>query len=111
MMEPQRIDLGALALPELTRERIARTVLARATALRPRGPLGVVGGWAGPGFAAAAGIAALSLGVLAWSPPGSVPERQPLTIADGLHLPAPAAEWISENRAPTTADLLASWEP
>lgn len=110
-MEPERIDLRPLALPELSRERIARAVLSRAQTGAARGPLGVLAGWARPGLAAAAAIAALSLGALAWKPAGSAEAARPLTIADGLRLPQPAADWISENRPPSEADLLDTWEP
>ena len=110
-METERIDLSSLALPELTRERIARTVLARAQLAVARGPLGVLAGWSRPGLAAAAAIAALSLGSLAWTPEAETVAAQPLTIADGLRIPGPAAEWISENRPPTEADLLDTWDP
>ena len=110
-MERERIDLSPLALPELTRERIARTVMARAQLAVARGPLGVLAGWARPGLAAAATIAALSLGSLAWTPEAETVATQPLTIADGLRIPGPAADWISEDRPPNEADLLATWDP
>jgi hypothetical protein len=105
------IDLSPLALPEFTRERIARAVLSRAVVAAPRGTLGMVAAWARPGLAAAAAISGLSLAALAWSPAREPPDGQPLTIAEGLRLPGPAASWISEDRAPTEADLLASWDP
>lgn len=110
-MEPRPIDLSPLGLPDLRRERMVRAVLARAQAAAARGPLGVLAGWARPTLAAAAVVAAVSIGALAW--PGARPQAAspPLTIADGLRLPQPAADWIAEDRAPTEADLLASWEP
>ncbi|HEX2209234.1 MAG TPA: hypothetical protein VHG93_16275 [Longimicrobium sp.] len=110
-MQPDPIDLSPLALPDLRRERMVRTVLARAVvAPAARGPLGVLAGWARPTLAAAAVVAAVSVGALAWSG-ASPPEPAPLTIADGLRLPEPAADWIAENRSPTEADLLESWDP
>lgn len=106
--EPRPIDLSPLALPDLRRERMVRAVLARAQAAAARGPLGVLAGWARPTLAAAAVVASVSLGALAW--PAARPEAaQPLTIADGL-MPQPAADWIAEDRAPTEDDLLVSWE-
>lgn len=114
-MEPHPIDLSPLALPDLRRERMVRAVLARAQ-LSPavRTPLAVLAGWARPTLAAAAVVAAVSIGALAW--PGTpqaqpAPAPAPLTIADGLRLPGPAADWIAENRSPTEADLLESWDP
>jgi len=110
-MEPDPIDLSPLGLNDLRRERMVRAVLARARASAPvRGPLGVLAGWARPTLAAAAVVAAVSIGALAW--PGAGPAQpEPLTIADGLRLPEPAADWIAENRSPTEADLLESWDP
>lgn len=109
-MEPDPIDLRPLAIPDLRRERMVRAVLARAQAAPiVRGPLAMLAGWMRPTLAAAAVIAAVSIGALAW--PRAQPEPAPLTIADGLRLPEPAADWIAENRSPSEADLLASWEP
>ncbi|HEU0301389.1 MAG TPA: hypothetical protein VFR37_18165 [Longimicrobium sp.] len=107
-MEPHPIDLAPLALPDLRRERMVRAVLARAQVAAARGPLGVLVGWARPTLAAAAVIATVSLGALAW--PAARPQpAQPLTIADAL-MPQPAADWIAEDRAPSEDDLLVSWE-
>lgn len=111
-MEPDPIDFSPLALPDLRRERMVRAVLARARNASPpvRGPLGVLAGWARPTLAAAAVVAAVSIGALAW-PDARQAQPAPLTIADGLRLPEPAADWIAENRSPTEADLLESWDP
>lgn len=109
-MEPEPIDLGPLGLNDLRRERMVRAVLARArVAPAVRSPLGVLAGWARPTLAAAAVVAAVSIGALAW--PAARPQPAPLTIADGLRLPEPAADWIAEDRPPTEADLLESWDP
>ena len=108
-MEPDPIDLGPLALNDLRRERMVRAVLARAQTGTVRSPLGVLAGWARPTLAAAAVIAAVSIGTLAW--PSTRPQPAPLTIADGLRLPEPAADWIAEDRSPSEADLLESWDP
>lgn len=109
-MEHEPLDLSPLALPQLSRERIARAVLAR-TQRGARGPLGVLAGWMRPGLAAAAAIGAISLGALAWTPSAEPDAARPLTIAEGLRLPQPAAEWISDGRPPSEADLLDTWEP
>ena len=108
-MEPDPIDLRPLALNDLRRERMVRAVLARAQTGAVRSPLGVLAGWARPTLAAAAVVAAVSIGALAW--PDASPQPAPLTIADGLRLPEPAADWIAEDRPPTEADLLESWDP
>jgi hypothetical protein len=110
-MEPDPIDLSPLGLNDLRRERMVRAVLARAQTSPPvRTPLGVLAGWARPTLAAAAVVAAISLGALAW-PGARQVQPAPLTVADGLRLPEPAADWIAENRSPTEADLLESWDP
>lgn len=110
-MEPDPIDLSPLGLNDLRRERMVRAVLARAQAAPAvRTPLGVLAGWARPTLAAAAVVAAVSIGALAW-PNARAEQHEPLTIADGLRLPEPAADWIAENRSPTEADLLESWDP
>ncbi|HEY0017137.1 MAG TPA: hypothetical protein VGC13_12490 [Longimicrobium sp.] len=109
MMEPDPIDLRPLGLNDLRRERMVRAVLARAQAGAVRTPLGVLAGWARPTLAAAAVVTAISLGTLAW--PDAPAPSAPLTIADGLRLPEPAADWIAEDRSPTEADLLESWDP
>jgi hypothetical protein len=110
-MDPDRIDLTPLGLDDLRRERMARAVLARAQLGGVRTPLAVLAGWARPTLAAAAVVAAVSLGALAW--PGSPAQPagpSPLTIADGLRIPEPAADLIAEDRAVTEDDLLISWE-
>jgi hypothetical protein len=96
-MEPDPIDFSPLTLPDLRRERMVRAV-------------GVLAGWARPTLAAAAVVAAVSIGALAW-PDARQAQTAPLTIADGLRLPEPAADWIAEDRSPTEADLLESWDP
>lgn len=108
MLDPHPIDFSPLALPDLRRERMVRAVLARAQTAAARGPLGVLAAWARPTLAAAAAVAAVSIGALAW--PGAEAEPAPLSVADGLRIPRPAADWIVEERPPTEEDLLVSWE-
>jgi hypothetical protein len=111
-MDPQPIDLSPLALAPHRRERLSAAVLARARvgAAPPRSPLLVLAGWARPMLAAAATVAAVSLGSLLWY--GRAPETvsEPLTVADGLRIPAPVDDWVVDDRAPAEADLLAHWE-
>ena len=66
-MEPERIDLSPLGLPEQRRERIVALVLARARVgiVQPRTALTELAAWARPALAAAAAIAGISLASLA----------------------------------------------
>jgi hypothetical protein len=109
-MDPERIDLSPLGLDDLRRERMARAVLSRAQLGGVRTPLAVLAGWARPTLAAAAVIAAVSLGALAWPDGPAQQQGSPLTIADGLRIPEPAADLIAEDRAVTEDDLLISWD-
>ena len=110
-MEPERLDLSLLGLDDLRRARMARAVLARAQLIAPRTPLAELAAWARPTLAAAAVIAAVSLGALAWPGTGADARNTPLTIADGLRIPEPAADLIVEGRGVTEDDLLNSWDP
>ena len=110
-MDPDRIDLSPLGLDDLRRARMARAVMARAQLGTPRTPLAELAGWARPTLAAAAVIAAVSLGALAWPAAQAAEGNTPLTIADGLRIPEPAADLIVEQRPVSDEDLLISWEP
>lgn len=110
-MDPERLDLSPLGLDDLRRARMARAVMARAQLGGARTPLGELAAWARPTLAAAAVIAAISLGALAWPGTARTAESStPLTIADGLRIPEPAADLIAEERGVTEEDLLNSWE-
>lgn len=109
-MDSERLDLSPLGLNDLRRMRMARAVLARAQLVAPRTPMGELVGWARPTLAAAAVIAAVSLGALAWPGAGAAERGSPLTIADALRIPEPAADLIAEDRGVTDDDLLISWE-
>lgn len=119
-MDPDRMDLSPLGLDDLRRARLSRAVLARVQLGAPRTPLAELVAWARPTLAAAAVIAAVSLGALAWPSVGAgrggtltiaAEGDSPLTIADGLRIPEPAADLIAEGRGVTEDDLLSSWEP
>jgi hypothetical protein len=111
MMEPEPIDLSPLALPAHRRERLIGAVLARArVGVVQRTPLSELAGWARPTLAAAAVVAALSLGLLTRTGPAAAAEPLPLTVADALSIPGPASDWVAEDRPPTEADLLAQWD-
>ena len=110
-------DLRALGLSPQRRERMAAEIVRRAMpalarGVAPRGPLSLLAGWARPALAAAAAVAALSLAALTGDE-ARAPERQPevvATLAEGLHIPDPAEDWVVEERAPTDADLLRALE-
>jgi hypothetical protein len=110
-MDPERIDLSPLGLNDLCRARMARAVLARAQLGGARTPLAELAGWARPTLAAAAVIAAVSLGALSWPRAHAAESNTPLTIADALRIPEPAADLIVEQRPVSDDDLLISWEP
>jgi hypothetical protein len=111
MMEPEPMDLSALALPAERRERLVAAVLARArVGVVPRTPLSELAAWARPTLAAAAVVAAMSLGMLALAGPSPSRQAPPLTLADALRIPGPAGEWVSENRPPSEEDMLAQWD-
>jgi hypothetical protein len=111
MMEPEPIDLSPLALPAHRRERLVGAVLARArVGVVPRTPLSELAGWARPTLAAAAVVAALSLGLLTQGAPAPAARTAPLTVADALSIPGPAGDWVAEDRPPTEEDLLAQWD-
>lgn len=84
----------------------AATELARRSVAR--GPFAVLAGWAMPTFAAAAALAAVSL-VGALAAGAGEPARR-LGAAEDVGLPAPVAEWVTEDRAPTADDLLLAME-
>jgi hypothetical protein len=110
MMDPEPVDLSPLALPAHRRERLIGAVLARArVGVVQRTPLSELAGWARPTLAAAAVVAALSLGLLTRTGPAAA-EPLPLTVADALSIPGPASDWVAEDRPPTEEDLLAQWD-
>ena len=110
MDHSERIDLSPLGLDDLRRARMARAVMARVQLNAVRTPLAVLAGWARPTLAAAAVITAVSLGALAW-PRGHAHASPPLTLADALRIPEPAADLIAEQRPVSDDDLLTSWDP
>lgn len=110
MDETERIDLSPLGLDDLRRARMARAVMARAQLGVVRTPLAVLAGWARPTLAAAAVIAAVSVGALTLTR-GPAQAASPLTVADALRIPEPAADIIAEERPVSDDDLLTSWEP
>ncbi len=111
-MHEEPIDLSPLHPAPARREAMIAAITARVLAetAAVRSPLAWVVGWMRPTLAAAAVVAAISLGVLAAedeSPSGSTAMR---TVADELNFPEPVAEWIAEERTPSDADLIHALE-
>lgn len=116
-MHQDPIDLSPLHPAPARREAMVAAITARvlAEAAAVRSPLAFVVGWMRPTLAAAAAVAAVSLGVLAAerdaptaaAGSGSTAMR---TVADELNFPEPVAEWIAEERTPSDADLIHALE-
>ncbi len=114
-MEPERMDLGPLdpRRDALAYERLVRRVMdAAAPELERRArrasPLAVVAVWARPTLAAAAVIAVLAAGALLST---DRPDREPWPdTVEALGVPAPAADWLLDEREPTPSDLVLAME-
>jgi hypothetical protein len=110
-MHEEPIDLSPLHPAPARREAMVAAITARVLAetAAVASPLAWVVGWMRPTLAAAALVAAVSLGVLATEekPAGSTAMR---TVADELNFPEPVAEWIAEERTPSDADLIHALE-
>lgn len=113
-MHEEPIDLSPLHPAPARREAMVAAITARilAEAAAVRSPLSFVAGWMRPTLAAAATVAAVSLGVLA-----AAGEKEPAaastamrTVADELNFPEPVAEWIADERTPSDADLIHALE-
>ncbi len=114
-MEPQRLDLSPLdpAGDQLGYERLVRRILdAAAPELHRRAasttPLAAVAGWARPALAAAAIIAAMAAGAMFSMTRRAVEPAS--TMIEAMGVPAPAADWLAEGRAPTRGDLVVAME-
>ena len=116
-MEPERVDLSALdpTRDQIGYERLVRRILdAAAPELARRRaaatPLVQLAAWARPALAAAAVIAAVALGTIVVADRYIGATDAAASIADALGVPAPAADWLAEGRAPTTGDLVLAVE-
>jgi hypothetical protein len=88
---------------------VTARVLAEGAAARS--PLAFLAGWARPTLAAAAAVAAVSLGVVAATGrEAAAAEPRPSTVAEELRLPQPVTDWIVEERAPSASDLIQALE-
>lgn len=107
------LDLSPLALAPARRDALAAAITARALAeaAAVRSPLAFVVGWMRPTLAAAAVVAAVSLGVLTLAEPRPAGASTAMrTVADELNFPEPVAEWIADERTPSDADLIHALE-
>ncbi|HSJ05265.1 MAG TPA: hypothetical protein VK936_01100 [Longimicrobiales bacterium] len=109
----EHVDLTALRLDDVGRERLVASILERAEGeLARRGavdvsPMIILSRWMRPALAAAAVLAAVCVSVLAV-------DRGPAGIgtglADALAVPQPAYAWLVGERGPTVADVLVAME-
>jgi hypothetical protein len=111
-MDQERVDLSALdpRADPVRWEAMVAGVLARAApaALRERGLLAVLAGWARPTLAAASFAGLVSAGLLAWTLERGAGDALPQTLAESL-LPQPLGQWVAEGRMPAEGDLLDPW--
>jgi hypothetical protein len=111
-MHEEPIDLSPLHPAPARREAMVAAITARVLAetAAVRSPLAWVVGWMRPTLAAAAAVAAVSLGVLAAEAEPAGGSTAMRTVADELNFPEPVAEWIAEERTPSDADLIHALE-
>ena len=111
-MHEEPIDLSPLHPAPARREAMVAAITARvlAEAAAVRSPLAFVVGWMRPTLAAAALVAAVSLGVLAAEEEPAAGSTAMRTVADELNFPEPVAEWIADERTPSDADLIHALE-
>lgn len=110
-MHEEPIDLSPLHPAPARREAMVAAITARVLAeAAVRSPLAFVVGWMRPTLAAAALVAAVSLGVLAADEESAGGSTAMRTVADELNFPEPVAEWIADERTPSDADLIHALE-
>lgn len=114
-MDPMRIDLTPLdpAADPARFEAMVRVIMERAgpelvRRARRVSPILLLAQWARPLAAAAAALAALATGtlVIADRPVSGSEVATAAGLAEALHVPAPVADWVSEERPPSVSDLL-----
>jgi len=119
------LDLSALGMAPGSSEQemlVSRIVAAAGPELERRsagarirngqGALGALAQWSRPILAAAALVGLLSTGVLQWAPAGkgSTGDVDAAPLPELLGLPTAVAEWLDEERSPTTRDLVLAME-
>lgn len=112
-MDGDRLDLTALD-PTADRARserlVARIMERAAPELRRRaardGLFGALADWAWPALSAAAVLAVISGAALALTRQQVSADDGIMTVVEALQLAEPMSLWISENRTPTTSDLI-----
>ncbi|MEJ2185474.1 MAG: hypothetical protein P8Z36_06005 [Gemmatimonadota bacterium] len=114
-MEPDRMDLSLLGLAANRWEARVRSILAAASPELARraalgGPLGLMAMWARPVLRIAAVLAVLAAAVIVTQERATAVAAQAGGVTEALDIPAPVAEWITNDRGPTTGDLLIAME-
>lgn len=114
-MEPDRLDLSPLGLAANRWEARLRSILAAASPELARraalvSPLGLLGMWARPVLRIAAVLAVLAATVIIAQERSGPVAAQAGGVTDALQIPAPVAEWITNDRGPTNGDLLIAME-
>lgn len=111
-MTDKPVDLGALQLESAEYEAlVARIMAAAAPELDRRAarlePAILLEAWWRPILAFAATIVVIAAATFAWTAQPLAPEgSQAVTLAEEMGVPTPVASWVTENREPTTEDLL-----
>jgi hypothetical protein len=82
----------------------ARAAFELARRRRTQSPVFVLAGWVRPGLAAAAVLAAVSVGVLALAPGAQAAEPR---VAEALGVPTTVADWVETGSAPSAEELAA----
>lgn len=116
-MNAERLDLSALDPmndPE-RRERLIRSITRRALPELSRraaenSPIALLASWARPMLAAAAALVIVSTVILALTRERTRPHAPDDGIVEALHIPTPAADWLTEDRGPTVGDLIFALE-
>lgn len=110
-MHEEPVDLSALRLEGARREQMVWEIVAGARPLGarrtvPRGPLLMLAGWSRPAMAAGFLIAALSSLALLAARPSAAEQIATARIPEVLGLPHTVADWLNDERGPTTTDLV-----
>lgn len=111
-MDSERLDLSVIdPLSDAHEERLVRAITRRAGPELMRraaqnSPIALVASWARPALAAAAVMVVLSSSVLRMTRDARFAQTPDYGIVEALHLPAPVADWIVEDRTPTVRDLI-----
>lgn len=114
-MHEEPLDLSALRMDGARRERMVWEIVAGVRPLGarrsvPRGPLLVLAAWTRPALAAGFLIAVLSSLALLAARPSAAEQVATARIPEVLGLPHTVADWLNDERGPTTTDLVGALE-